>query len=194
MLKELFVSKVRIEILKIMLPNPQNQYHVRDLVRRVGVEINAVRRELAKLESLGLLRKRKSSNKLYYTVDTSCVYYAELLALIGKSYGLGLSIIESQKRLGDIRFAALSKAFLRGRESSVLDVDLFVVGRVDMDVLQQVVRIAERRLGNEINYTVLSEQEFLHRKRRNDQFVTRFLMQSRTMLIGDEEEFCALSS
>ena len=192
MLKELFISEVRIKILKTMLPTPNKQYHVRALVRAVGAEINAVRRELTRLETIGLLRKRKSSNRLYYTVNTSCKCYPELLSLIGKEYGMGAEIIKHTKELGDIKFAALSRAFLRGRESTVLDIDLFIVGKANINVLKRIIGETEHKQGAEINYTMMTEDDFLHRKRRNDQFVGKFLAQSRTMLIGDEEEFCAL--
>jgi len=192
MLKELFISAVRIKILKTMLPIPTQQFHVRALVRAVDAEINAVRRELARLTALGLLRRRRSSNRIYYTVNTACIYYPELLSLIGKEIGLGAMFLEYLKELGTVRFAVLSKAFLRGRPSTVLDVDLFVVGAVNVDVLKDLIIRAERQLGREINYTVMEEADFIHRKRRNDQFVMRFLSQSRTMLVGDEEEFCAI--
>ena len=39
----------------------------------------------------------------------------------------------------------------------------------------------------------MGEDEFNYAKRKNDQFVIRILVQSRIMLIGDEEEFCSLT-
>ncbi|MFA6981924.1 MAG: hypothetical protein WC243_02795 [Patescibacteria group bacterium] len=192
MLKELFISEVRIKLLKTILPHPDSQFHVRALVRAVGSEINAIRRELAKLEGVGLLHKRKSSNRVYYSADTSCMFYPELLSLLGKEMGLGASIVKYQKQLGDVKYAVLARDFLRGRAPTVLDVDLFVVGRVNEDVLKRIVSDEEKVLKREINFTVMNEEDFLHRKRRNDNFVTRFLIQSRTMLIGDEADFCAL--
>ncbi len=175
-----------------MLPHPDAQYHIRALVREVGSEINAVRRELSKLEKIGLLTKRKSSNRVYYTVDTTSPYYPELLSLIGKEIGLGEAILKNKKQLGDVKFAVLAREYLRGRESTVLDVDLFLVGTVNKDVMKRIIEVEERTRGKEINYTVLDEAEFLHRKRRNDTFVSRFMTKSRTMLIGDEAEFCAI--
>jgi DNA-binding transcriptional ArsR family regulator len=190
MLKDLLVSEVRVNILKTMLRNPSKPFHVRALVRAVDTEINAVRRELLRLTNLGLLRNRQSGNRIYYSVNTSSIYFAELLSMVSKEEGLGADIIKHAKQLGDIRYAVLSRAFLRGRESSVLDVDLFIVGTVNIEVLQKLVREEEARIGREINYTVMSEEDFVFRKRRNDQFMSKVLAQSRTMLLGDEEEFC----
>ena len=189
MLKDLLISEVRVNILKQILPTPEQSYHVRALVRAVDTEINAVRRELARLHGLGLLRRRPSGNRIYYSVDTGSPYYPELLALIAKDGGIGGAVIASLKKLGDVKFAILSKAFIRGRVTSVLDVDLFIVGDVDLDFLKEIVDREQAKLGKEINYTVISEEDFEFRKRKGDPFVSKVLSQSRTMLVGDEEEF-----
>ena len=70
--------------------------------------------------------------------------------------------------------------------------DLFIVGTVNMPILTEIVKRNERILGKEINYTVMPAEEFLFRKRKNDTFIAKVLAQSRTMLIGDEEEFCTV--
>lgn len=193
MLKDLFVSEVRINILRLMLTGPNEQFHVRAIVRAVDAEINAVRRELAKLEEMGLLRKRQSGNRLYYKADTSHIFYSELLAMVSKKEGVGGLILKNAKDLGTIKFAVLSTAFLRGRKSTVLDVDVFVVGDIDLEVMKRLISISEREMGVEINYSVMSEEDFTFRKRKNDHFISKVLTQSRTMLVGDEEEFCAVA-
>lgn len=192
MLKDIFVSEVRVKILKIMMLNPTKQYHVRALVREVGTEINAVRRELSRLTNMGLLRRRQSSNRIYYTVDTNSLYYPELLSLVAKETHIGIDIINNAKYLGNIKYVILSRAYLRGRVSTVLDVDLFIVGSVNLDVIERIVKSEQLRVGRDFNYSVMGEEEFIFRKRRNDQFIAKVLSQSRTMLIGDEEELCAL--
>lgn len=192
MLKDIFVSEVRVKILKTMLPGPTDQFHVRGLVRAVHTEINAVRRELLRLLTLGLLKKRQSGNRIYYTVNTSSIYYPELLSLVSKEEGIGADIINSVKLLGDVKFAVLSRAFSRGRTSTQLDVDLFIVGAPKADVLERIIKAEEQRVNKEINYTVMTEDEFIFRKRKNEVFISRLLAQGRTMLIGDEEEFCGI--
>ena len=65
-LQDLFVSKVRVKLLKIFLSNPGKIFYVRQLVRLAGEEINAVRRELARMEERGLVKKERRANRLYY--------------------------------------------------------------------------------------------------------------------------------
>jgi hypothetical protein len=192
MLQQLFVSEVRLKILKLLLLNPDKSLHVRAIVRLVGAEINAVRRELDNLTSINLLRKRQSSNKLFYSVDTTHPFFSDLLSLLAKEEGLGGMILKHAKELGDVKYAVIARAFLRGRLSSALDVDLFIVGDVKLDVLEKIIKDFQLESNKEINYSSMSDDEFRHRKRANDHFVTKILTQSRTMLIGDEEKFSAV--
>lgn len=192
MLKELLVSEVRIKILKLLILNPEKSYHVRAIVRAVDAEINAVRRELENLTTINILRRRQSSNRIYYSVDTAHVYYADLLSLMGKDEGLGGKILKHARELGDVQFAILSKSFLRGRPASPLEVDLFLVGNIKLDTLEKLVVEYQTETGREVNYSTMNSEEFRHRKRSNDQFVVTFLTKGRSMLIGDEEKLTAM--
>ena len=46
MFKDLITSKSRIGLLEFFLKHPKEMFHVREIVRQTGDEINAVRREL----------------------------------------------------------------------------------------------------------------------------------------------------
>jgi hypothetical protein len=189
MLKDLFISEVRINILKLLLMQPDESYHVRAIVRAVGAEINAVRRELENLHGMNLLRRRQSSNKIFYQVNTSHMFYSDLISLLSKEEGIGSELLTRARDLGNVKYAMLAKPFLRGRESSPLEVDLFMVGDVRMDVLEEIVKNFQRRTKKELNYSVMTEEEFMFRKRKNDHFIYKVLSQGRAMLIGDEEKF-----
>ncbi|HOD01600.1 MAG TPA: hypothetical protein PKH50_02695 [bacterium] len=192
MLNKLFVSDVRVSILKLLLLNPRRGFHVRAVERQVKAEINAVRRELDNLFEIGLVTRRQSSNKVFYQINIEHPFYRDLLSLVAKEEGVGAAIIKNERKIGNIEYAVLSLAFLRGRKSTALDVDLFIVGDVNLDILQNIVKEEESKTGREINYSVMSSQEFVNRKRTNDTFIYKILTQSRTMLIGDEEKFCSI--
>lgn len=67
------------------------------------------------------------------------------------------------------------------------DVDLLIVGTIVLPELTLVVKQEESKRGTEINYTVMTEEEFIFRKKRMDPFITSIISGSRVMLIGDEE-------
>lgn len=189
MLEDIIISRVRVKILTLFLTHPGTIFHVRDIVRKVDEEINAVRRELAHMEKAGMVKKEQRANRLFYTMRRDYPLYFELLELIGKTSGLGSDIIRQRAKLGKIRFAMLSGRYLRGiGRRSNNDVDLLVVGTLVLPELSQLVKAEEVRRGREINYTVMTEEEYLFRKRRRDPFVLSILEGSRVMIVGDEEE------
>jgi len=111
------------------------------------------------------------------------------MGLVAKTSGLGYDIIKNKAKLGKIKFAMLSGRFMRHMSKKLAtDVDLLIVGNVVLPELAQIVKEEEAKRGQELNYTVMTEEEFSFRKRRRDPFVLSVFEGSRVMLIGDEEE------
>ena len=189
LLEDLIISRVRVKVLSLFLNNPTMIYHVREIVRKVGEEINAVRRELAHLEKAGMLSKEQRANRLFYWFRKEYPLYFELMELIGKTTGLGWDIVKNKARLGKIKYAMLSGRFLRGLpHRGGKEVDLLIVGSVVLPELATLVKAEEVKKERELNYTVMTEEEFAFRKRRRDPFIFDILSTSRVLLIGDEEE------
>ncbi len=187
MLRDLITSKTRVKLLQLFLDNPSEMYHVREIVRRVNEEINAVRRELILLEKKGVLQKEPRANRVYYYLDKNYPFYFDLIRLHAKTNGLGSDIIKNRVKLGKVKFAMLSGKFVRNIRENPEDVDLLIVGTIVLPELTLVVKQEESKRETEINYTVMTEEEFIFRKKRMDPFITSIISGSRVMLIGDEE-------
>lgn len=192
MLIDILISKVRVKVLELFLGNPGQIYHVREIVRRVDEEINAVRRELARLEKTGLLTSEWRANRRFYAIRREYIFFNELLSIINKTVGLGGAIIANKQKLGKIKYAMLSISFVKGKPYTQNDVDLFVVGTIVLPELGAIIREEEARRAREINFTPMTEEEFNFRKNRRDPFVMGILAKPRVMLIGDEEEMVRL--
>ncbi len=188
MLEDLITSRTRVKVLALFLGNPPEMFHVREVVRRVSEEINAVRRELIYLEKKGILRREPRANRVYYYLDKGYPFYFDLINIHSKMTGLGAAIIKNRVKLGKIRFAMLSGKFARGARDNPEEVDLLVVGTVVIPELSIIIREEENNRKHEINYTVMTEEEFNFRKKRMDPFITSIIYGSRVMLIGDEEQ------
>jgi len=83
-LERLFTSRTRVKLLELFLLHPEREVHVREICRITGLNINAVRRELANLEELGLLRSRRAGNARFYTVNILFPAYLELTLILVK--------------------------------------------------------------------------------------------------------------
>lgn len=187
MFSDLITSKSRVKLLEVFLTNPSEMYHVRELVRRTGDEINAVRRELAHLEKKGILEKEPRANRIYYSLSKNYPFHHDLLRLGAKTVGLGADMLKNRAKLGRIKYAMFSGKFVRRIKTEPDQVNLLLVGTVVLPELTLLVRAEEKKLNTEINYTVMSEEEFDFRKKRRDPFILSILSGSRIMLIGDEE-------
>lgn len=191
MLADFITSKSRIKLLNVFLASPTQMYHVRELTRRTDDEINAVRRELAFLEGKGVLDKEKRANRVYYYLSKNYPYYYDLLRLAAKVTGLGAEVIKNRAKLGKVKYAFLSGRFVRHLEKLPDTVDFLMVGTIVLPEIAVLVRNEEARLSTEINYTVMTEEEFDFRKERKDPFILKVLAGSRIMLLGDEETMLA---
>jgi hypothetical protein len=190
MLEDIIISRVRVKILTLFLSHPGVMYHVRDIVRKVDEEINAVRRELSHMEKAGMVSKEQRANRLFYLFRKDYPLYFELMELVCKTSGIGADVIRQKAKLGKLKYVVVSGKYVRGiSKKSQSEVDLVVVGNVVLPELSQVIKAEEARHEKEINYTVMTEEEFVFRKSRRDPFVISVLTGSRVMIVGDEEDF-----
>ena len=189
MLEELFVSRVRVKILQLFLSSPQDTlFHVREIVRRVSEEINAVRRELARMEKYGLMVSEWRANRRLYRFRRDYIFYKELLSLVAKTSGLGGNLIRNKVKLGKIKFAFVSTKFIKSLPSRTEDVDILVVGNIVLPQLQAIIADEQAKKESEINYSFMDEVEFKFIVKRRDPFILRVLTQPKVMLLGDEDE------
>ena len=189
MLEKFFVSKVRIKLLKLFLSNPKKSYHVRGITRLLDEEINAVRRELGRMEKVKFVTSTRKGNRLLYSVRRDFPYYDEFLSLVNKAFGLGSLITSNSEKIGQIEYAWLTKFYTKNQNKGDQDVDLVIIGdNLDYEKLASIIKKAEAETEKQVNYTVMGSGEFDLRKKRNDSFLANLLNSSKVMLIGDEDE------
>jgi hypothetical protein len=191
-LADIITSKVRIKILELFFSNISEMYHVRGVVRAIKEEINAVRRELDKLEKGGILKKEARGNRIYYWPRTDYPFYGDLLSIVSKTTGLGAELIANRSKIGKLNFVMFSGRFARRKtRKRDDDVDILVVGEVVLPELATLIRKEESKRTKEINYTVMTREEYDFRKKRRDPFLSGILSGGRVMIIGDEEDLVA---
>ncbi len=188
-LNDIITSKVRIKILELFFRDPNEMYHVRGVVRETGEEINAVRRELMKLEEGGLVRKEARGNRIYYWVRDDYLMFGDVISMVSKTTGLGATLIANKAKIGKPLYIMFSGRFAKHKKRRKDDdVDVLVVGDITMPELASLIRAEESRRKTEINYTVMTRDELQFRKQRRDPFLQAILANSRVMIIGDEDD------
>lgn len=171
MLKTLFGSGTRVKLLKRFLLHPEREFFVRELTRLLDEQINGVRRELANLKKIGLLRMRTKDRKKFYFVNKDFLFYAELRDIFLKSIFDKDDLAATLQELGQVDFMLLSGVFTSNKYSQV---DLLVVGDIDKDILAQFIDNLSRDQ-QQIRYSLMTTENFLYRFEYQDAFVTGLL-------------------
>jgi len=174
--------------LELFFQNPAESFYLRKIVRDVNEEVNAVKRELDILFDEKILHKERRLNKVFYSLNKNYFFYDDFLRIFTKTSLLPRLILKNISRMGKVKFIALSIKFAKKHPIKSDEIDLLMVGTIVVPEVASIIAEAEKSFAREINYTVMSEDEFNFRKKNNDPFIWRFLKQPKIMLIGVEEE------
>ncbi len=188
MLQHIIPSKTRRKILEFFYHHPTEIYYLRKIVRELNEEVNAVKRELDILSEEKLLLKEKRLNKIYYCLNKHYLFYEEFLRIFAKTNFLSTSIYKNLAKIGKIKFIALSTKLAKNIPIKSDEIYLLIVGIGVIPEIELIVSDGEKEFGKPINYTVMTEEEFVFRKKNNDPFIWRFLKQPKIMLVGNEDE------
>ncbi|KKP85642.1 MAG: Transcriptional regulator [Candidatus Roizmanbacteria bacterium GW2011_GWA2_35_8] len=188
MLLHIIPSKARRKILEWFFHRPSENFYLRKIVREIDEEVNAVSRELDILTDEKLLLKERRLNKIYYSLNKNYQFYDEFTRIFAKTNVVSSLIIKNLSKIGKIKFVTLSMKFPKNIAVKEDEIYLLFVGIIVVAEVESIVKEGEITFGRPINYTVMTENEFVFRKKNNDPFIWRFLKQPKVMLVGTEDE------
>jgi len=196
MIDALFGSKTRVKLLHLFLNNPGQPFYVREITRKIDEQINSVRRELSNMLEVGIITSASSDNRLYYQVNQRYDYYVPLRAIFantkieqssvsmdsindsGKDYS---SMVQA---IAGLNLVVFSGVLIKGSRSSV---DILFVGNVAHSKLKTIVSHIEKAEGRDINYSVLSYEEFYYRLSVRDKFITEILNSKHAVIVDKDK-------
>ena len=194
MLEKLFTSRVRVRLLTLLLTHPTEAFYIRQIARLTGETYNNVRQELQNLAQLGLILSERRANAAYYQANVEHFLFPELKRIILKTEAVGDRLREALSVLGDIRVAFIYGSTARGTEVASSDIDLMVIGEVDLDALDGAIDSIEEVWGRTVNYTLFEVEEWQERVTQGHSFLTDVLTHEKIFLIGDEDDLSALGT
>jgi predicted transcriptional regulator len=182
-LEQLFDSPVKVKLLKLFFRNPDQSFELKEIVRKIKSDSSSSRRQIKKLESIGLINSRIKNRKKVYFINPDFVFYGELKSLVLKSSPASKEkILKRLKMLGRINLAILSGIFVNAENTRV---DLLVVGdNIKKKKLSSFLRDLEAEVGREIDYVILSTEEFKYRYDMFDRFIRDVLEKPHEKLIN----------
>jgi hypothetical protein len=189
--EHLFGSKTRVKLLSLFLNNPNRPFYVREITRKVDEQINSVRRELSNLLAIGIIRSDSANNRLYYEVNQDYQFYAPLRSIFTniaqeepdlKDTRDDDEVVKKLRAAGNIRLAFQTGTFVRDESAGT---DMLIVGDVNRARVAKLVSEIEQELGREVNYTIMTPEDFDYRKTLNDRFLTGVLSAKKIQLIEE---------
>lgn len=143
---------------------------------------------MRRLEREGLFRSEWSGRQKYFQLNRQYPLYREIRSIVAKTIGAVPLIAQSVKPVAGIEEAYVYGSFARNQQGAASDIDVLVIGTPRGEALAEAVRKLERQLGREINYTVLSRNEFESRRNRKDAFLESVWHNKRVSLVAPNEK------
>lgn len=179
MIDALFGSKTRVKLLHLFLNNPGKAFYVREITRLIDEQINSVRRELSNMLEVGIITSDSADNKLYYEVNQRYEYYVPFRAIFADEHieAAVSSTKDSEwtdlvQDLHGLRLAVTAGILVKGSSSAV---DLLLVGDLSSVKVKNIIKQIEKIEARELNYSVLTYDEFYYRLSVRDRFITEIL-------------------
>jgi predicted nucleotidyltransferase len=179
-------TKSQQRVFALIFGNPDRTYYANELIGLAGSGSGAVQRELAKLESAGLLTVTRVGNQKHYKANTNAAVFAPLHELVQKTSGLADVLREALAPItGKIQVAFVYGSVATRRDTAASDIDVMIVSDIltYADVFTMLEQ-ASRKLGRAVNPTIYSTTEITKRLHARNVFVTRVLKQPKIWLVG----------
>jgi predicted nucleotidyltransferase len=184
--EKIFGSRIRAKILGWLFTHSDESFFVRQMALILKEDPTNVSREMARLEELGILKSKRNGNLKHFQTNQECPFFDELKGLVLKTSGVAGRIRASLERVAGIEFAFIYGSYAKGEEKADSDVDLLIIGDVDMGRLDSNLGKLEKTLGREINYVLYSMEEFKSKKKAKHGFLMDVLSGKKIMMVGAE--------
>lgn len=177
------------KVLGLLFVQADRQFYVNEMLRLTGAGKGALQRELARLESAGLVRVTRLGNQKRYQANREAPIYEELRGIVLKTFGLAFVLGEALSPVADrVRAAFVFGSVAKGGDHADSDVDLLVISDVltYADVLA-VLEPADARLGRKVNPAIYSLADWQRRRAQNNAFVSRVMEGPKIWLLGSDD-------
>ncbi|MEX0881618.1 MAG: transcriptional regulator [Candidatus Saccharimonadales bacterium] len=204
MIEQLFGSKTRVKLLQLFYTNPNRSFYVREITRKIDEQINSVRRELANLLSVGIIKSDANNNRLYYEVNQAYEFYPPLAMIFG-----GVELARTPKKaakaatakpkadvapehpmakavraVGKVDLALLTGQFTRDDRAGI---DVLIVGDINQSKADKFISELEKSENKELSYTTMPLSTYQYRLQIKDRFISDILTVKKQVIINTQD-------
>jgi len=163
-LAPIFRSNTQLQILGVTYLEPERRFTIPELVERSSRPQPTVAREVERLTEAGLIESELRSGRRTVWAASSSPIFDELRSILLKTIGPKAVLEERYAGLRGVDRAMICGSWARRYhgEAGPLpeDVDLLVIGSGNVSEIRKEADIATRKLGRDVNVTVLRPAEW----------------------------------
>lgn len=178
----MFTSRQQ-RMLRALLLHPDRQYGTNELIAVGGPGSGAGKRVVDQFEQAGIVVMAKRGNQQLYTANTLHPIYRELRSICLKTFGLADVIATELRPFEDrIVYGFVFGSIAEGGDRASSDVDLMVVGDVDVLDLGLAVENIEGALGRRLDLNLHTPLEW--QDLQTDEIVKSIIRSEKIVVIG----------
>ena len=181
-------SGTEARLLALLTTTPGQEFHTRDLVRRINGSPRPVQLALEKLLRQGLVESRRVGPLRMWRMDPANPLYPALRELYARTVGLVAQLRTILEREPGVSYAFVFGSYARGDDDVRSDVDVLIVGDVSGHELFEKTQSLEATLGRQINPVLWSKRELMTRARERAPFLMTLLAEPKIWLVGDDDD------
>lgn len=187
-------SKIRKLLVSTFFSQPKNRFYTRQLQKLLNINsAGTLHRELEKLESMHIIVSHREANLRYFVLDQSNPFFEELNSIISKTVGFEARIRASIKNLTGLKLAFVYGSYAKGEAGPASDIDIFLIGDIDISELNVTLTELEKHFKKEINYSAFTVEEYIEEASKKGGFIQRVLNAPKIFIIGSELELRKLT-
>ncbi len=187
------LTRNRAALLRLFYTNPDQSYYMQEIGRILNKKPGYFQRTLNKMAEEGILVSESRVNARYFKANKNYPLYEELKSIVFKTIGVLGSLQEIVHEVGIIKYCFIYGSYAKGKETSLSDIDLVIIGDVDEDKLIKDIDNLEEVIRREVNYKLYTMREFSSAIRKESPFILGILRDKKIMVIGDEDELRKIS-
>ncbi|MBI4846794.1 MAG: nucleotidyltransferase domain-containing protein [Candidatus Omnitrophica bacterium] len=176
-------SGLTVVLLNYFFINPDEGLYVNELQRELNLDKRNLVKKIKELEKIGLLKSWTRGNLKFYSINKLYPLYNEYKNIILKTLGFESKLKKVLLKVPGIKKAYLYGSYARNKMDVNSDIDLLVVGRQDIVLMQAELNKLQKEIGREINAMSLDEREFRNSLKNKKSFVFGVLKDNKIEVI-----------
>lgn len=187
-------SKTRQALLDIFFSQPNSRFYTRQLQKVLDIKsVGTLHRELQNLEYMHIVKSSREANLRYFQLDKTNPFFEELNSIISKTIGFQARVRSSLITLQGLKIAFIYGSYATGKAGPKSDIDLFLIGALDISDLNFKLTELENYFKKEVNYSAFAVDDYIEEAAKTGGFIQRVLSAPKIFILGSEHELGMLA-